>query len=84
MPALQKQKTVVLRVSPYGKGHTHTRKQSIDLKQTCNVQLLAAVLECDTIFLEFFVHQYCCLAPHGQATQNTQYGGVSALLLTET
>jgi len=50
MPALQKEKIIVLRVSPYGKGHTHTRNQSIDLKQTCNVQLLAAVLERETIF----------------------------------
>ena len=48
MPALQKEKTIVLSVSPYGKGRT--RNQSIDLKQTCNVQLLAAVLERDTIF----------------------------------
>jgi len=46
---------IELSVSPYGKGRT--RNQSIDLKQTCNVQLLAAVLERDTIFLEFFVHQ---------------------------
>jgi len=39
-------------------------------------------LECNTIFLESFLHQHFHLVPHGQSTQDTQCGEEIALHLT--
>jgi len=52
----------------------HAGWHGIKVKQTCNVQLLDVLLECDVVASRFVVQHQYWLALHGRANQDILYG----------